>query len=189
MVALGDLPGGSFDSVALAVSADGSVIVGRSVGASGTEAVIWTGGGPPLPLGDLPGGSFYSDAWGVSADGSIVVGRSNGTEGSRPFIWDSTNGMRDLYAELESFGIDLGDLDMYRVSGISANGLWVSGDATLWCADNECQLDMSWIAKVDGPVVQIVPFASPASIVSLAALLSLTGLLWLRTSHSPARRS
>jgi hypothetical protein len=38
---LGDLPGGSFYSVAYGVSADGSVVVGQGNSASGGEAFIW----------------------------------------------------------------------------------------------------------------------------------------------------
>ena len=41
MVGLGDLPGGSFNSDALATSADGSVVVGGSESASGSEAFRW----------------------------------------------------------------------------------------------------------------------------------------------------
>jgi probable HAF family extracellular repeat protein len=41
MVGLGDLPGGSFNSSATSVSADGSVIVGNSTTATGQQAFIW----------------------------------------------------------------------------------------------------------------------------------------------------
>jgi probable HAF family extracellular repeat protein len=57
---LGDLPGGEFHSVAIGVSADGSVIVGPSDSASGYEAFRWTSDGGMVGLGDLPGGWFQS---------------------------------------------------------------------------------------------------------------------------------
>ena len=41
LTALGDLPGGSFSSNALAISGDGSVVAGTSEGGSGTEAFRW----------------------------------------------------------------------------------------------------------------------------------------------------
>ncbi|MCA1958668.1 MAG: hypothetical protein LDL14_09095, partial [Nitrospira sp.] len=41
-IPLGDLPGGSFSSMALGVSADGSVVVGVSRSGSGDEAFRWT---------------------------------------------------------------------------------------------------------------------------------------------------
>jgi uncharacterized membrane protein len=40
-VGLGELPGGAFGSTARDASADGSIIVGESIGVDSTEAVIW----------------------------------------------------------------------------------------------------------------------------------------------------
>jgi probable HAF family extracellular repeat protein len=65
LVALGDLPGGSFGSGATAVSSDGSVVVGTSSSASGTEAFRWTASSGMVGLGDLPVGSLQSFATGV----------------------------------------------------------------------------------------------------------------------------
>ena len=45
---LGDLAGGVFLSEALAISADGSVVVGLGSSASGLEAFRWTSGGGKL---------------------------------------------------------------------------------------------------------------------------------------------
>jgi probable HAF family extracellular repeat protein len=81
---LGDLPGGTFDSRAHGISADGSTVIGSSMSASGTEAFRWTLGGGMIGLGDLPGGAFYSDAYGASADGSVVVGLSSADSPSSP---------------------------------------------------------------------------------------------------------
>jgi probable HAF family extracellular repeat protein len=71
-IPLGDLPGGAFSSQARGVSADGSVVVGNSISASGLEAFRWTAAGGMIGLGDLPG-SFGSGASSVSADGAVVV--------------------------------------------------------------------------------------------------------------------
>ncbi len=49
---LGDLAGGAFNSIALGVSADGSIVVGWSSIASGNEAFHWTSGGGMVGLGD-----------------------------------------------------------------------------------------------------------------------------------------
>jgi probable HAF family extracellular repeat protein len=59
---LGDLAGGSFSSFAIGVSADGSVVVGQGLSASGSEAFRWTSGTGMVGLGDLPGGLFFSSA-------------------------------------------------------------------------------------------------------------------------------
>jgi probable HAF family extracellular repeat protein len=73
---LGDLPGGSYASVALDISADGSVVVGFGNSDSGVEAFRWENG-TMTGLGVLSGGPFASSAYAVSADGRVVVGRSN----------------------------------------------------------------------------------------------------------------
>jgi probable HAF family extracellular repeat protein len=98
--AIGDLPGGATSSSAVAVSADGSVVVGASSSANGSEeAVRWTRAGGPVGLGDLPGGAFYSEADGVSADGNVIVG-SGGVaadlELRQAFRWTPSNGMVGL---------------------------------------------------------------------------------------------
>lgn len=79
---LGDLPGGDFFSAtgrgalpgsdlwgaAVGASADGSVIVGNSNSAFGsnTEAFRWTSGGGMVGLGDLPG-------WGLCGVDELVL--------------------------------------------------------------------------------------------------------------------
>ena len=78
---LGDLPGGDFESVARAVSADGAVVVGEGNTDGGRRAFLWDqeNGLQQLDvllasLGlDLTGWELY-DATGISADGKTVVG-------------------------------------------------------------------------------------------------------------------
>jgi probable HAF family extracellular repeat protein len=110
---LGDLPGGSFESAASAVSADGRVVVGSGVSASGPEAFRWEDG-VMTGLGDLPGGEFSSLARAVSADGQVVVGNGRGTSGLEAFRWES------------GLMLGLGDLPggdfLSRANGVSANG-------------------------------------------------------------------
>lgn len=120
---LGDLPGGSFFSGAGGVSADGSVVVGQSSSASGTEAFRWTSNGGMVGLGYLPGsapGDFSSQALGVSADGSVIVGESTSAFGHEAFRWTSGGGM-----------VSLGDLPNGTVGsqarGVSANGAVIAG--------------------------------------------------------------
>ena len=69
---LGDLPGGRFSSVAVAVTSDGSTVVGWGVNADDTrEAYRWTEETGMVGLGSS---GFISRAHDVSADGSMVVG-------------------------------------------------------------------------------------------------------------------
>ncbi len=121
---LGYLPGGSEQSWANDVSADGSVVVGasRSV-ASGDliEAFIWTLETGMVGLGDLDGGEIFSIAQAVSGDGSMVVGR-DGTE--IPFRWTSELGMVPL---LDGEGMSVTG----RANGVSADGSVIVGSARL----------------------------------------------------------
>jgi probable HAF family extracellular repeat protein len=93
---LGDLPDGSYDSAAYAISADGSVVAGSSSGVHGSEAFRWTADDGMMGLGDLPGGEFLSYVQAVSADGSIIVGASWTEKGPTAFIWDEARVMRAL---------------------------------------------------------------------------------------------
>lgn len=77
---LGSLPGDT-SSLAHAVSADGSVIVGMSREGSTSRAVRWANG-TALAL-DMPAGITSSEAHDVSADGSVVVGWAEGA-----FRWE-----------------------------------------------------------------------------------------------------
>ncbi len=92
---LGDLPGGDFRSSGPAVSGDGRVVVGRSVGAAGFEGFRWEGG-QMVGLGVFENGScargfhgrpdFCSEARDVSADGSVIVGQTaTGSRSVRAF--------------------------------------------------------------------------------------------------------
>ena len=96
MVGLGHLPGGYFDTDALGVSADGSVVVGTSYTASGRKAFIWdTCSGVRslrnvlVNLGlDLTSWTLTS-AEGVSADGATIVGFASNPDGNQE-AWIAT---------------------------------------------------------------------------------------------------
>jgi probable HAF family extracellular repeat protein len=108
MVGLGVLPGGDQDgnpeSLALAVSADGAVVVGQSDGELAIEpgrvwtlAFRWTASTGMVALGLLPGlpptAGKTSRANDVSGDGSVIVGSA---AGGRAFRWTAEEGMVDL---------------------------------------------------------------------------------------------
>ena len=92
---LGTLPGGD-RSEAYAVSADGSVVVGRARNAAGQwRAFRWTQATGMQDLGTL--GGYSSMANDVSADGSVVVGYAVNADGlERAFRWTEAGGMQDL---------------------------------------------------------------------------------------------
>lgn len=98
---LGDLEGGSFFSVANAVSGDGLTVVGSSGSSNGGEAFVWRADTGMVGIGDLATGPFDSGASGVSHDGSVVVGIGRISTGGpgvtgRAFRWESGVGMTDL---------------------------------------------------------------------------------------------
>lgn len=83
IIGLGDLPGGSSLSIAFGISADGTVVVGRSFSGNGNEAFRWTAAGGMTGLGHLASGTPTSQANAVSGNGSVVVGYGSAGEGFR----------------------------------------------------------------------------------------------------------
>jgi probable HAF family extracellular repeat protein len=71
---LGDLPGGAERTRPLAISGDGTCVVGWSSSSNGdSEAFRWTIKGMEA-LGDLVTGRFQSKATGTTHDGKVVIG-------------------------------------------------------------------------------------------------------------------
>jgi probable HAF family extracellular repeat protein len=127
MAGLGFLPGRGSDSLATAISADGSFIVGVSKSREESEAFRWHGGSM-LALGDLPGGAFFSMARGVSADGTVIVGKSASADGDEAFIWHASTGMGSLHGWLErNCGLDLGRWRLIDARAISHDARAIVG--------------------------------------------------------------
>lgn len=93
---LSDFPGGTFQSGASGISADGTVVVGLGSSAAGTRAFKWTSATGMSDIGDLPGGSSYSEAYGISGNGATVIGISSATNNLLAFRWTSAGGMAAL---------------------------------------------------------------------------------------------
>jgi probable HAF family extracellular repeat protein len=110
---LGDLPGGRNETHSASMSADGSIVVGRSNvqdfpqnGTVGFEAFRWTQAGGIESLGDLPGDGDWSYASSISADGAVIVGTANVrpaegpasglSRGGQAFRWTSADGIVGL---------------------------------------------------------------------------------------------
>jgi uncharacterized membrane protein len=119
---LGDLPGGSVGSAALAVSSDASVVVGFAEGTDGTEAVRWTHGAGLEGLGQPTASEPFSKATGVSEDGSVIVGTAVTGDGGRGFRWTTGSG----HTFLGTYSCFLCD-PATTADGISADGLSVVG--------------------------------------------------------------
>jgi probable HAF family extracellular repeat protein len=118
MVGLGHLPGSTNNSP-VAVSSNGSVIIGTSYSASGVgQAFRWTAGSGMVGLGYLPGGTNSSASY-LSADGSVIVGTSYSASGGQAFRWTAGSGM-----------VGLGNLPggtNISAAGLSADGFVIVG--------------------------------------------------------------
>ncbi|MDX2146373.1 MAG: GC-type dockerin domain-anchored protein [Planctomycetota bacterium] len=87
MIGLGDLPGGTFNSTAHAITPDASLVVGEATDDRGLRAVVWSNSGMAV-LPDPAGAVLGTAAYGVSKNGRVVVGKTVVTEGrSRATLW------------------------------------------------------------------------------------------------------
>jgi probable HAF family extracellular repeat protein len=121
MQGLGFLQGGD-TSEALAVSSDGSVIVGMaSTATGGLQAFRWTAATGLVALGTLSsGGLFGSRANAVSSDGSVVAGASDVSFGFGAFRWTATDHMKGM-------GLLPGGQYVSIAIGVSADGSVIVG--------------------------------------------------------------
>jgi probable HAF family extracellular repeat protein len=127
VIEIGDLPGGETGSIAFAISADGSTVVGYSAAAIGSMAYRWR-----RDTGIVALGSVSSVAWGVNADGSIVVGSSESSDTSSPaFIWTESQGMVSIRSLLESFNVNCAGWRFDKALGVSNDGRVIVGNGTL----------------------------------------------------------
>lgn len=119
MTLLEQLPGAA-GSIAVAASADGAIVVGRSETTNGNRAVRWTSSGIES-LGTLPGGT-RSDAYDVSGDGTIIVGMSDGLfDGLHATRWSGSGPAEDLGT--------LPGADSCFARAVSADGSTIVGSA------------------------------------------------------------
>ncbi|MBL9130617.1 MAG: hypothetical protein JNG86_05425, partial [Verrucomicrobiaceae bacterium] len=143
-VPLGFLSGGT-SSAGLAVSSDGSTVVGRAQNSSGQAAFRWTQAGGMQDLGDFSGGTYDAAARGVSGDGSIVVGYGNNLGGKKAFVWDAAHGRRDLQAVLASeYGVQFAGWTLTSANAISPDGGTVGGEGTDPLGNTQ-----AWMAQIN----------------------------------------
>jgi len=112
MVSLGAIPPAT-RSAAFAANADGSVIVGFSDSAEGTQAFRWTTEDGMVGIGDLGGLPYSGQAFDVSDDGSVIIGEGYDEETYLAMYWTADEGW-----------INLGDLPggLYRSGAVGVSG-------------------------------------------------------------------
>ncbi len=169
MVGLGDLPGGGFFSEAYDVSADGSVVVGRSAASDGRinyRAFRWTAntGMNALPDGNANVGPTRT-AEAVSGDGSVIVGGAWGTDTA--FAWDSFHGTRSIRELLITQGVDLTGWELGIASGVSQDGGTIVGLGV-----NPDRLQQPWMARLDAGTFIPEPSSIALSAAGVVACLA-----------------
>lgn len=177
MVALGDVPGGVHYGLGLAISADGSTIVGDAIGDVGQDAFLWTEATGLVNLEAAERGAVTdSHAHDVSGNGAIIVGSSdlNGA-----MIWDAGHGMRSVQQMLiDLYGLQLPGWTLLSVEAISDNGRVLAGNAINPAGDRE-----AWC-------VRLPPFCAAGDVDdnSTVNIFDLTALLqtWGPCADCPA---
>jgi probable HAF family extracellular repeat protein len=154
---IGDLAGGAANSRALAISADGSTVVGWSSSANGdSEAFRWRAGSGMEGLGDLPTSRFQSEASACSEDGDVVIGKglviANGMAQPQAMRWESATGMIGL-------GFLPGGTDRSYAIDCSADGGIVVGSGAT-AAGNET---FRWTQNTGLTSIGLLPDASGAA--------------------------
>lgn len=156
---LGFLPGGSWHSTVVTMSADGSVMGGQShVLPDSYAAAIWTAenGWTDIPS-IIPSSGFANAIQSISGDGSIMVGYNTGSSPSAwiTIMYDETNGVRILQDALEQdYGIDFGDWDISGNNpfGVNVANVGVSSNGKVFYGSTyhpETGAEASWIAYTE----------------------------------------
>jgi len=118
-------------SIATAISANGLVVVGEALDASGFwRAFRWTAATGMQDIGTL--GGPESAAFAVSSDGSVIVGSSltsSESDSNHCFIWTAGGGMQDMKTVLDTAGVHTADtwVTLDTLVGISADGTTMVG--------------------------------------------------------------
>jgi uncharacterized membrane protein len=127
LVPMGDVPGGSFDSRAYGISADGTVIAGEVGAPAGPVASRWTAQTGFQTLGFLNSTGYQqSEAWCISANSQVICGRSTSmnTTGMEAFRWTAAGGM-------EALGDLPGGPFASLAMAVSADGSIIVGQGTM----------------------------------------------------------
>src|SRR5690606_33618430 len=104
---LGDLPGGTTQSVANAVSGDGTVVVGHSESAVGRTPFRWTAATGIEALAGVPARPF-SSADDASGDGRVITGLAAETAGSGGHRWPGGGELQGLARRCSGRGASAG---------------------------------------------------------------------------------
>jgi probable HAF family extracellular repeat protein len=136
-----ELVSNTVPSLATAVSADGTVVVGKIGTSTASSAFRWTIQNPVAQLIAPLGTDKTAAATAVSDNGKIVVGISHpdfldyqdivtGWNQGKAFRWTQATGTQELGQVLSGSGIDMTGITLVSVTGMSPDGQWIQGRAT-----------------------------------------------------------
>ncbi|NOS78637.1 MAG: hypothetical protein HOP35_11895 [Nitrospira sp.] len=136
-----ELVSNTVPSLATAVSADGTVVVGKIGTSTASSAFRWTTQNPVAQLIAPLGTDKTAAATAVSDNGKIVVGISHpdfldyqdivaGWNQGKAFRWTQATGTQELGQVLSGSGIDMTGITLVSVTGMSPDGQWIQGRAT-----------------------------------------------------------
>jgi probable HAF family extracellular repeat protein len=151
-------------TMASAISADGSAIVGSSVRSDGNyEAFRWSDGAIE-GLGVLASATHpTSIATAVSADGKVVVGDAVNDEGSGDFVdafrWSEAGGIQSL-GEWLGPSVDLSTVTSRQASAVSADGNTIGGTMV---RDGYTQAFIARVGGIIAPEDAAASFAATSS--------------------------
>src|SRR5579859_130740 len=118
-------------SIAIAISGDGTVVVGEATDASGFwRAFRWSASTGMQDIGTL--GGPESVAYAANQDGSVIVGTSltsSTSDSNDAFIWTAANGIQSLRGVLQAQGVHTADnwVTVNSATGISLDGTIITG--------------------------------------------------------------
>lgn len=172
---LGILPGGT-DSRSIAISKNGSVVVGDTTIPTGDRIFRYIGAMQNL---GTPPGTTDSYARGTNYDGQVVTGRAKIAPNTyRACYWSTTVGMKDLAAYVTSLGGNLTGWVLLEAWGVSNDGSAIAGTGTYNGATRGFLIKglpcPSTATIVNGPISTAV-CAMPSSSASLALTIDAPG--------------
>ena len=160
---IGDLPGGDDSSVALAVSADGTTVVGYSGTDIGGEVIRWTRATGIVRINLAPGGLQHSQAVDVTADGSLILGQANfniGDPRSNVFLWSEEMGLKSIRALLDERGLDFTGWTFTEAVAISNDGQVVVGNGYYLSRRVAWLVDFSAVPEPDTAILAAVSLSA-----------------------------
>ena len=152
---------------ALAVSPDGSVVVGSF---AGNEAWRWTQATGVQQIGVLPGFNFGGYGFALTDDGDTVVGACGFGFDRDAFIWTQAMGMVKLDDYLTGMGLDLTGWDLGSATAISADGTVIAG----W-GNGPTSFIEGWVVTLPGPIGTTYCSPAVANSTGNPAVISATG--------------